>query len=234
MGAPVYRTRGDIKSRVLARLGFGGLGAAAGPFLPYLDDILDEAQEVIFRLLPDEKKFREWTFTTGANQRWYDIPADCDIDRIRKVSAYYNQSWIEMARGIEIEHDAWRDQINYFPTRYDIRYNPDTGRTQIEIWPVPQSGTSYTFKIEGHMQLAPFVKDEDRASIDDRLIIQYAVAYGKAHLGRPDAEDAMAALNARLGQLKAEQHGERVYLRENPGRVRRAAREVQPFPKVVE
>lgn len=344
---PTYKTKGEIRSILMSRLGYGGLGAAASNFVPFADDLLEEAQEQIFILMPDEKRVREWQFTTGLDQQWYDFPADCDIDRIINVAAMFGQTWIPMHRGIDLYHDSLIDNMDYYPQRWDIRVrswpvndgselqangnmattdtsasgteaggwlwasshwsisggklnclfsgDPVTSRTlsipghtydisytigtaaaygvtfggsttdtsgvvlpkttgthsvtvkaitttslvfnapftttvdnvsikdvsdataaedheQMEIWPI-DANVRYTMKIEGYMKLAPFVADADRATIDDRLVLLYAEAYGKAHLNRPDAQLRMQSLNKRLSILRGQQHNGTRYVR---------------------
>lgn len=231
MAAPVYLTKGELRDKLLLRLGFGGLGAAAGAFVPYADDLLEEAQEQIYLLLPDDKRVREWSGTTGANQRWYDIPTECNIDLITGVYARENSDswWRELERGIDHDYDSLYDDVDHYPERYDVRFNPTTGKAQIEFWPNPDL-TTYEWKIEGKMELDKFVADADRASIDSRLILLYAIAYGKAHLNRPDKNEAMQTWVARKNQLKAHQHGTKRYIRKNPSRPERT---VLREPKVV-
>ena len=104
----------------------------------------------------------------------------------------------------------------------------DRPKTRIEIWPKPDD--NYLMKIEGPMVIGPFVADGDRASFDSRLILLYAVAYGKAHLNRQDAKSAMDAWTLRLSKIKANQHGTREYVRRNPSRPEAV---VRSRPKVV-
>lgn len=341
MSAPIYRTKGELRSQLLIALGYGGLGASASAFVPRADYLLEQAQSNLYLLMPDEKRVREWNLTTGLNQRWYDIPQDCDIDRVLELSALFEQTWLPMARGIDTFHDSTFDYISYYPQRYDIRardtnielqtngdmaiadtsvtgttgftwtssnweiqsgraehvgsgadtftsdFSPLTAtrytlkytigvaamqtismggvtsdingvplgltvgshiheilttntnslvftsvastaptlddvsivqantsniRTQIELWPV-DSDNNYPWKIEGYIKLAPFVDDNDRATIDDDLILLYAEAFGKAHLNKPDAGVVMAQLRERLRLLRGQQHGNQRYIR---------------------
>lgn len=228
MAEPVYLTKGELRDKLLIRLGYGGLGAAAGAFVPMADDLLEEAQEMLYELLKDEKQFREWTFSTGSGQRWYDIPSTCNIDHIDYVAVLDGEEWRCLHRGIDLAHDSVYDDIEEEPYRYDIRYNDSTGKTQIELWPKP--GGVYSMKIEGQFEPTAFVADGDRASFDSRLILQYAVAYGKAHLNRPDAQNAMDAWTLRLKALRNNQHGTERYQRRNPNR---PERQMRPKPRVV-
>ncbi len=163
------------------------------------------------------------------NQRWYDIPDTCDIDHIEGMWAQQNGDyWRPLDRDITPAHDSDYDDIYDYPYRYDIRYNASVGKTQIEIWPKPDD--IYPMKLEGMMVVGPFVQDGDRASFDSRLILLYAIAFGKAHLGKQDAKSAMDAWTTRLTRIKANQHGTRRYVRKNPTRPERG---VRSRPKVV-
>jgi hypothetical protein len=98
-----------------------------------------------------------------------------------------------------------------YPSRYDLKYNTVTSRAQIEIWPKPDA--VYPISIEGQLQVSAFVADGDKSSMDYRLILLYAIAFGKAHLGRKDAKSAMDAWTTRLHQIVGNQHGTRRYIR---------------------
>jgi len=227
MGAPVYLTRGQIRQRCLNRLGFGGLGAAAGKFVPYLDDLLDEAQEQIYEFLPDEKRKTKFEFNTVIvpnPETWYDIPANLNPEHIDEVNVKVNDYWIPVHQGITQYHDSLTE-LQTYPRRYELKYNSDTGKAQIEIWPQPDA--VYPISIEGQLQLEAFVADGDKCSMDYRLIVMYCVAYGKAHLNRPDKTDAMNALNLRLKALRGNQHGNERYIRGQ------RVREPDPKPRVV-
>lgn len=232
MAAPLYLTKGELRDKLLTRLGYGGLGAAAGMFVPMTDDLLEEAQEQLFQIFTDEHGVREWELSTGVNQRWYDIPLTCDIDQINYIAAKESSStsddWIPLIRGIDLAHDSVYEDTEDRPYRYDVRHNPIASKVQIEVWPKPDQ--IYPMKIEGKMTLLPFVADGDRASFDSRLVLLYAVAFGKAHLNKPDAKSAMDAWTTRLTRIKANQHGTRRYVRRNP---RKPEYEVRTRPKVV-
>jgi hypothetical protein len=213
MSAPVYQTKGELRSDLLISLGYGGLGASAGMFVPMADLLLTQAQKQIFPLLSDAKRTRVWDFNIGSAQRWADIPDTCDIDKISGIYAWVNSRWIPLVKGIDYNDDSFFSSTTSHPRRYDFQYNSAASKTQIEIWPEPDD--VYAVRVEGRMQLGAFVADGDRASIDDSLILLHATAYGKAHLNKPDAKASMDAWNMRLRILKAEQHGQNVYIRES-------------------
>lgn len=221
---PTYKTRGQLLDILLDRLGFGGLGAAAGSFAPYAGDLLVEAQEQMFEALPNRLRRRYFEITTGVGQVWYDIPSGCDADRIEKFEVQVNGYWLPVRYGITSAHDDVVDYQDY-PVRYQLEYNPVAAKTQIRVSPEPD--VAYLVRIYSEIVPGDFVADGDLCSIDYRLILLYAIAHGKAHLGRSDAQQAMDALNFRLRELKSNQHQGKRYIR---GHVER---DPMPKPKVV-
>lgn len=222
---PVYKTRGELLDILLDRLGFGGVGAAAGNFVPYAGDLLVEAQEQMFEALPNRLRRRFFTFNTGVGQVWYDIPTSCDVDRIEKFEVQVNELWIPVRYGITSAHDDDAETQSY-PVRYQFEFNTSTSRTQIRVSPEPDD--IYPMRIFSEITLGDFAANNDYCSIDYRLILLYAIAYGKAHLGRRDAQTAMDALTFRLRQLKGNQHQGKRYIRG-----RGHEQDPTPKPKVV-
>lgn len=225
---PVYMTKGELRSRLLKRLGYGGLGASAGNMVPYADDLLDEAQEQMYEALPNRLRVRDFDFTLSAGQLRKDVPHNCDVDRIQHVRVKYAGYWVPVDEGITYAHDSVVDTTSY-PKRYEINYNPENGvgKHQIEFWPEPDA--DYPIRVVSEIKLGPFVEDGHFCSIDYRLLLLYAVAHGKAHLGRRDASQAMDALTYRLFKLRGNQHQGKRYIRS-----RGKAREVLTKPRVVE
>lgn len=222
---PVYKTKGELRSKLLIRLGYGGLGAAAANFVQMADDLLEEAQEQIFEMLnDDENRETTWDLSVVADQQWSDFPSTCDPDEIKSVQVQINGTWLPVHKGIDMHHDSYADNKDY-PRRYDLRYNNDgvNDKQQIEWWPM--SDATYTVRIEGVLQLGAFEADDDRATIDHRLILLYALAFGKGHLRHPDSGSYADAFKIRIGRLRGKQHGNKRYVR---GEI-----EKQPIPKPV-
>jgi len=57
---PIFKTKGDLRSTLLTRLGYGGLGASAGNYVSMANDLLDEAQEEIFDVLPNRYRVQDF------------------------------------------------------------------------------------------------------------------------------------------------------------------------------
>lgn len=125
-----------------------------------------------------------------AGQRYYDARGatledgsggqDLAMDRVELVWVRYGEDWICLQYGIDAPHYAARDSDlddRDWPVLRWRQYEDD----QIEIWPVPADNADPTtldgmLRLEGIRKLRPFVADDDRADLDDRLIVLYAAA----------------------------------------------------------
>lgn len=127
-----------------------------------------------------------------AGQRYYDMPTDIDIDRIERIEVRFNSAYCELKWGIEACHYA------VFDSDLDVRSSPAqrvriVEDEQLEIWPIPDVDADPDtlegrVKITGIRQLRPLVADDDRADLDDRLIVLYAAAEWLARNGAKDAQ----------------------------------------------
>ena len=225
MPAPTYKTRGDLRDTLLDRLGFGGLGAAAGNFVPMANDLLTEGQEQMMELIDNRHRRGYFEITTAVGQEWYDIPNTLDTEKVESFEVQINGYWYPVKYGITKEHDNVKDTRNY-PYRYQLEYNPVTAKTQYRISPEPDA--IYTMRVLSELVPGDFTADGHYCSIDYRLILLYAIAYGKSHLGRADKQDAMDALNFRIKKLKSNQHQGKRYIRG------KSPRQAMAKPTVVE
>jgi len=127
-----------------------------------------------------------------------------------QVRVFYAGYWFPLNEGIDYAHDSVSDTTSY-PQRYSISFNPDTDKAQIEFW--PDTDAIYPIRVVSELLLDPFVSDGDFCSIDYRLLLMHAEAWGKSHLNKPDKNDAMRKWNLRLRKLKAAQHKDKKYVR---------------------
>lgn len=94
-------------------------------------------------------------------------------------------------------HDSAEDERND-PVRYWRHYETN----QYEVWPLPESAQTLTFR--GVKNLAAFVAESDVASLDDRLIVLFAAARELKRQKSPDADNVLAEANTHLNRLKAQ------------------------------
>lgn len=157
--------------------------------------------------------FVERFLPVQAGQRFYTPPEDLTIDRIHKIEVRYGEQWCELDPLIPSEAywhwDSELDERSWPVSRWRI-YEDE----QLEIWPIPDDNADPvslegTLKITGIRSLRPLVRDDDRADLDDRMLVLYAAAEHLAGTGAADAQfkaDAaqkrVRALTGNLSKLK--------------------------------
>lgn len=93
------------------------------------------------------------------------------------------------------------------PTHYDTTMDgeecgDDTAYT-LEVWPTPSNAT--ILYVKHNRVLMRFEKPTDKPSAPYRLVMDYAIALGKAHYQQPDAPAVMEAFNNKMRKVKFEQ-----------------------------
>ena len=215
------RTLLDMRSDLMARLGYGAQAANPPPGMAaLLDSFLRGAQESLYRrydVLRTERFF-SWPLTVGV--RKYDLPANAeqtdpqpctkklDPRKLTWVGIERDGVWVALAQGIAPETYSYG--VTGWPQRYEIRQC-------IEIWPVPEA-TIGKLIIKGRFGLEAFTLDADRVTIDSEPVFLLALANAKAHYRQPDANNYVAQLETMLQNLVAGSHGTARYV---PGRSNR-------------
>lgn len=170
--------------------------------LDNLKNLLARTQEVLYDDYAWPFLRVERSITLNAGQRYYDFPDDLDFDRIEDVKYKYNNVYTELERGIGFDDhsifDSNADERSSPALKWDVR-NTGSGE-QLEIWPIPNETNSLHFF--GTKQLARLVEDDDRADLDDRLIVLFAAAEMLARQKSNDARAKLEQANARLLVLR--------------------------------
>lgn len=130
-----------------------------------------------------------------AGQRYYDTPDDMTIDRLEDIEVRYGNDWLPLMDGIgPAQYSAWDSDLDVrsWPVERWQIYEDE----QFEVWPIPDSNADPVtlegnLRLNGVRSLRPFVADDDRADLDDRMIVLYAAA---EHLTARGAEDASLKL----------------------------------------
>lgn len=143
-------------------------------------------------------------------QRFYDTPADIEIDRLEKIDVRYGSDWVPLGFGVEDDcyavYDSYVDQRGWPVQRWKIHEDE-----QIEIWPIPGANSSRyddpaatdregQLRMTGIRKLRPLVADDDVADLDDRLIVLYAAS---ETLAAKDSKDAGLKAQAAAKRFKA-------------------------------
>jgi len=193
---------------------------------PALQDILTEAHEYVYQQLDDGYPVTS-TLTLAANTPTYPSTSD---DGVPIARGSIQTLWIE--QGSTERHElpqgithAMRAEtgMRAIPEAWDSRFaGTDDAVWTMEFWPTPDQ--AYTVYIDHQRVLTRFSEDADLPAVDGRLVLGYAIAMGKAHYGKPDAEVAGQAFKTMLYSAK-------VAAKENRRFIPPAAR--QPRPRVV-
>lgn len=136
-----------------------------------------------------------------AGQRFYDPPADLSLDRVERIAFKDGDEWCYLADGIFEQHynswDSRTDERSWPVERWRVYED-----LQVELWPIPDDNGDPTsqngfLKWEGIRNLRPLVADDDRADLDDHLIVLYAAAELLVARGAEDAPAKLAAAEKR-------------------------------------
>lgn len=116
------------------------------------------------------------TLAISAGSRYYNAPADLNMDRIEQVCVLYNGEPIPIDRGIGFpEYAAFDPTANERSDpiqRWDLRWTGSA--TQIEVWPLPASAVTLMFQCL--RPLRNMVEDSDTCDLDEDLITLFAAA----------------------------------------------------------
>jgi hypothetical protein len=190
-----YRTLGDLRATLRARLGFGAQGSSGGANQVLLDSFLQNAQVQLYWLQDWRHLIESADFTTGVGQTLHDFPAGCERDRrVMKIEVEHAGQWVRICEGITT---AMRSTVTSqsVPARFE-RF------AQLELY--PQADAAYTVRVWYVRDLGAFVEDDDPATLDDQMILLHAIANGKAHYRHPDAQVYEGQLNTLLSGIRGQ------------------------------
>jgi hypothetical protein len=141
-----------------------------------------------------------------AGQRYYETPENMLIDRIERVEIFLDGYWCKLEPGIDAcEYSAWNSDLDArsWPPR-KWKFNEDE---DIELWPIPNINADPVtmngmLRITGIRNLNPLVADDDRADLDDLMLVGFCAAKMLASSGAKDAKLTLDAANARYARLR--------------------------------
>lgn len=197
-----YRTLGELRSELLARLGMGAMGASGGANATAIDSFLRNGQAQLYRM-------QEWKHLTdyedktlGASQNLIDYPtvgvmgagSSARDKRILRLTRVIDGQNTDLEEGIRTADWDTMDTESY-PCRYE-RY------AQILVY--PKADQAYTVRVWFVADLGRFTQDNDRATLDDEMVFLHALANAKGHYRQPDAPTYQGQLNTLLASLRGQ------------------------------
>jgi hypothetical protein len=220
MPLPLKKTLGQLRSEIQTRLGFGMSGQAGIVNAPIVNSFLQDAQDQLYMVCDWRELCAVNERLTGVDQRLYDYPADCNVERIQRIAVWNGGEWQELVEGISLEQRSVN--LGGEPLRYERR-------DQIELWPVPQA--QYQMRTEYVRTLERFTESSDRCSLPDRDVFLLALANAKAHYRQPDADRYQTQADALLTRLRQKHRGKSVWTKETPGSQRSAKDAYYSYPR---
>jgi hypothetical protein len=197
-----YRTLGELRAAMRAKLGAGNAGTAAGVNTPLIDEHLRDAQTLLYWAHEWAHLRRYETKTIGASQTLIDYPTAANPDRIRYVSVLRGTVWSPpLKKGITPQMYTYQANVSW-PQRWEPY-------EQMEIWPMTDQ--SYSLRIFYIKALDPFADNDDRASVDDDAISVVATSTLKAHYRQPDASVAKGVADELIRRLKEKSWGQDIF-----------------------
>ena len=148
--------------------------------------------------------------TLNAGQRYYDMPAGLDYERIKDVALYFSAIPSYLERGISFEEYAISNPdlgARSDPAlKWDVRFG-DGVQEQIEVWPVPAGTGASTLQFSGYATVPRLVNDQDVCLLDDNLVVLFAATEALTGQKSADAQikgaEAMALLAKLRGRTQA-------------------------------
>lgn len=200
-----YRTLGDLRGELMARLGMGAQGASGASQL-LMNSFLRNGQAQLYRA-QDWKHLTDYADRDlGVDQNLLDYPPSgtfnatvgCARDkRILKVETYYAGQWRALSEGIGTREWNFMDTKSW-PARFE-RF------AQMMVY--PKADQIYQMRLWFVRDLGAFTADNDPATLDDDMILLHAIANGKAHYRHPDAAQYQGQLSQLMASLRGQSFG---------------------------
>lgn len=196
-------TLGQLVTMLREECGHATSAALGQNTLPRMKRVLQRTQEFLWGdyAWPHLRVYREELLQAGS--RYYSFPSDLAFDRVENVHVRYDDTWRQVCYGIELcNYNAQDPELNQRddPVLRWQAYEDD----QFEVWPLPATD-GLRLRFEGIKKLSPLVADEDRADLDDNLIVLFAAAELLAKQKGGDAEAKVRMAGRLYGQLKGQQ-----------------------------
>lgn len=210
-----YKTLGELRSIVFARIGMGGMGASGGAAGVLIDSLLSNGQSQLYRAQDWRHLIDYEDVSTGVGQNLYDYPTagamgsgGCARDaRVTKIETIYSGQYSRLTEGITT--GDWSNM--------ETRGAPAKFERFKQILTYPKADAIYTMRVWFVADLAPFAETGDRASLDDEMVLLHAVTNAKAHYRQPDAKLYEGQLNTLLASLRGQSFStDGVYRRGEP------------------
>lgn len=221
-------TLGQMVTMLREECGHATSAALGQNTLPRMKRVLQRTQEFLWGdyAWPHMRGYREEVLQAG--QRYYTFPVDLAFDRVENVHVRWDDTWRPVEYGIELcnynaqdpELDDRDDPVLRWQVHEDGQY---------EVWPLPATN-GIRLRFEGILKLPKFVADEDRAALDDNLLVMFAAGEILAKQKGGDAQGKITIANRLYSQLKGNQSKSTMFVM-GGGRDPNMGAGTRPYPR---
>jgi len=167
------KTLQELLVSLKKEIGYVASPAVGDSVEPALIELLQRTQENLY-------EDHDWSFLLGhhyktinAGQNKYDFPKTINLDHINWCRVLFDSQWVGVDYGITL------DEYNIYNPLNDERADPIqrwiiADDDQFEVWPMPSQATTVCFY--GKQALKPMFDLNDRATLDDRLIVLFSAS----------------------------------------------------------
>jgi hypothetical protein len=205
------KTLGELVSDFRDEAGMASTAAMSQNALEAIKTKIRRTQEVLYsdwswpflRIQRDEALM--------AGERYYSFPVDLDPERLEVVVTREesDSDWYPVVYGIDYsmrndcdsELNERRDPVRAWEYHEDDQY---------EVWPMP-AVSGGVLRFTGIRRLPPLRQDQDRAVLDDRLIVLYAAGEWLQKAKDPSAQTLLNMADAHYRRIKGNTQRKRVY-----------------------
>lgn len=170
-----------------------------------LKELLRETQEILYDEWDWPHLRQEFILPLAAGQRYYDVPAELNFDRIETMAVYFSTRPQKIERGIGFaeynQYDSDADERADPMLKWDVRWILGGTKEQIEIWPIPASNEQ-TLKFIGIRKLRAFIEEAALCDLDDKMVVLFAAAEILEDQGSKKAKMVANKASARFKRMK--------------------------------
>ena len=151
---------------IMERAGINQTGRAVA----YIKDALDEMNII------SETHVTTQRMDINANQRFYNVPNDCNLLKplIVSIKRSGSENYFAIPSGISSAEHNFESITTQTPSRWDVL--EDGGVPKLELWPTPDTSDD-SIRLEYNSGLKPFSEDIDLTSIEPQLILLHGITH---------------------------------------------------------
>lgn len=190
----------QLLNQLQAESGMSTLPASAVSTKEHRIQLLNRTQARLHAAFDWDFLFIKRDVQMNQGQRWGSFPSDMVFERVNQAviqEAAPGSTWRGLGYGItEGDYNATAEGTQGCVQRWAPAEN-----AQFELWPVPDQ--DYVVRFRGIKSLTLMVNENDRAMLDDTLIVLHAAAELMKRMKLPDWEDKQREAQLHFTRLRS-------------------------------